>query len=239
MIQIREVNYRSSEVSSCGYIAYKEEKSTKPKPAIMIFHDWGGRSELYCNKAREVAELGYIGFAVDMYGDATVVETTEEKVALLTPLKTDRGELLRRVQSAFDYISTQENVDSSQIIAIGYCFGGMCVLDLARSGAEVKGVVSFHGILEAPPQEQDVRIKSKVLVLHGYDDSLVKPHQMIEFTEEMTRKDVDWQVHIYGRTEHAFTHPQANDPVIGLKFNAIANARSWTTALNFFKEIIS
>ncbi len=220
-----------------GFLAY--DKQAGPSPLVIIAPDWRGRSDFYCDIARKIANLGYVGFAIDMYGNATLGVENEDKKVLLEPLRQNRDELLRRVLSAFQFISNQAYVNTTKIAAIGYCFGGMCVLDLARANADVKGVVSLHGLLSAPPKELESTIKSKILILHGYDDTYVKPPQVLEFADEMTRKKVDWQIHIYGNTSHSFTKPGANDPVAGLKYNAVANRRSWDATHYFLKEIFT
>lgn len=218
-----------------GFIAYT--KSEDPKPVVMVVHDWGGRSEFYCNIATKIAELGYVGFAIDMYGGATLGNTQEDKLRLLDPLKKDRQELLDRIKAAYDFIVKHDFVDATKSAAIGYCFGGRCVLDLARSGSDIKGVVSLHGLLEAPNIVHKKSMMSKVLILHGFEDTFV-PDQMIrDFTTEMTDKKVDWQMHIYGNTKHSFTKPDADDAVLGLKYHALSDRRSWVTTTQFLKEL--
>lgn len=149
----------------------------------------------------------------------------------------DRGLLAERILSAFHTLKKIEQVDTHQIGAIGFCFGGLCVLDLARSGAEVTGVVSFHGLLSPPQMKSQHTIKAKVLALHGFDDPMVPPEQVLHFEQEMTKAKVDWQVHIYGSTKHAFTNPLAHDEQLGTVYNERADARSWQTMKNFFSEI--
>ncbi len=237
MIYETEVEYPlNASLVAKGYIAY-DMKNADPKPVVMVAPDWKGRSELYCDIARKIAHLGYVGFAIDMYGNATLGDEDSDKKILLEPLKENRGELLQRIQSAYDYISKIAYVDASNIAAIGYCFGGMCVLDLARSGADVKGVVSLHGILKAPNINHHKKINSKVLVLHGYEDTLVNSEQLLAFADEMTERKVDWQIDIYGHTHHSFTKPDANNLEKGLVFNASANKRAWDATQYFLNEI--
>ncbi len=218
-----------------GFVCY--DKQSGPKPLVMVAPDWRGRSDFYCDIARKLANLGFVGFTIDMYGDARLGVENEDKKELLEPLKHNRDELLRRIQAAFQFIIQQPFVNTSKMAAIGYCFGGMCVLDLARANAPLKGVVSLHGLLAAPPQDSQAAIQSKILILHGYDDIYVKPPQVLEFSEEMTRKKADWQIHMYGNTSHSFTKTGANDPVAGLKFDAKANQRSWDAMHYFLKEV--
>ncbi len=230
-----EIKYPLNDsLTARGFIAYDESKS--PQPLVMVAPDWRGRSDFYCDIARKLATLGYVGFALDMYGDAILGVELEDKKILLEPLRQNRAELLKRMQAAFEFGVNQRFVNKSKVAALGYCFGGMCVLDLARSGASLNGIVSLHGLLAAP-NLPDATIKSKVLVLHGYEDTYVKPPQVLEFADEMTRKKADWQIQLYGHTSHSFTKPGADDPTLGLKYDATANQRSWDAALYFLKEV--
>ncbi len=236
MIITDEISYQVDKTIYRGFVAYPEVAVSRP--AILIAPDWGGRGEDACNKARQLAELGYVGFALDMYGQARVVEDKTEKRALMTPLMDDRLKLMQIIKAAFDTVAALPQVNKEKVAAIGYCFGGLCVLDLARMGAAVKGVVSFHGVLKAPQHTRNAPIKAKVLVLHGYDDPLVKPEQVELFAQEMTARQVDWQIHLYGLTAHSFTNPLANDDEMGLHYNPVADKRSWQTTLAFLEEIL-
>ena len=233
MIKSYEIEYPAEGLTFKAYVAFDENIKEK-KPGILIASDWSGRNDFACQKARLLAEEGYLGFALDMFGDAKQGETKEEKAALIQPLVIDRIKLQRRMLAAYEEIKKIEIVDAERIGAIGFCFGGLCVLDLARSGADVKGVVSFHGLLNPP--EKIVSIKSKILVLHGYADPMVPPEEVLAFANEMTKAKVDWQIHLYGHTLHAFTNPNANDPDFGTVYNANADARSWRAMKNFFED---
>ncbi|MBS0285799.1 MAG: dienelactone hydrolase family protein [Proteobacteria bacterium] len=235
-----ELEYPLNEsVTAKSFIAY-EKQIQGPKPLVIIAPDWRGRSEFYCDIARRIAQLGYIGFAIDIYGDAVVGVHDEDKKVLINPLRENRAELLNRMQHTYDYISQQSFVDKTKIAGVGYCFGGMCVLDLARGGVELNGIVSLHGLLSAPTTlAQDFPIKSKVLVLHGYDDTFVHPPQLLEFANEMNARKADWQIHMYGNTSHSFTKPTANDPAHGLKYDAMADKRSWAATLYFLQEVFN
>jgi dienelactone hydrolase len=228
--------YTHKEHELHGFIAHHDVIDT-PRPAVLIAHDWTGRNEFACNKARMIAEMGYIGFALDMYGQARLGSSNDEKMTLMNPLASDRSLLRDRVCAAFEAVKELPEVDKNRIAIIGFCFGGLCALDLARSGADIKGVVSFHGLLGKPEHLESSAIKTRVLVLHGYDDPMVKPAQVNEFCREMTKAQVDWQVHMYGRVQHAFTNPDAHDTDLGLIFNSMAAERSWLAMSNFLNEI--
>lgn len=229
--------YHHGEQELHGFLAY-DDSHDKPRPAVLVAHDWSGRNEFACEKAQMLAGLGYVGFALDMYGQGRLGDTVPEKKALMEPLVSDRSLLRERIRAGYDALIALPEVDINRVAAIGFCFGGLCVLDLARSGAEVKGVVSFHGIL-SPPQEKLPKnfIKAKVLALHGYNDPMVLPKQVEEFCQEMTEAKVDWQVHMYGHTQHGFTNPQANDPQMGTVYQATAEHRSFQSMRNFLQEI--
>jgi len=182
--------------------------------------------------------LGYTAMAVDMYGEGKVGADISENEALMTPLISNRDNLKQRIQSALEIGRSLEGVDSSKVAAIGYCFGGLVVLDLARAGADVKGVVSFHGLL-TPSSIADDGIKSKILVLHGERDPMVPLEMVDNFQKEMTAVNADWQLHSYGGTYHSFTNLEANDPSLGTQYNLDADKRSWRAMLNFFDEIFS
>ena len=220
-----------------GFLAYDDEND-QPRPAVLVAHDWSGRNEFACEKAQMLVEMGYLGFALDMYGHGRVGASTHEKMGLMQPLANDRRLLRERIRAAYDALIAMPEVDINRIAVIGFCFGGMCALDLARSGAELKGVVSFHGLLNKPEEKLASHpIHAKILALHGYDDPMVRPEQVDEFCQEMTEAKVDWQVHMYGHTQHAFTNPHAHDTQLGTIYNAKAERRALQAMANFLQEI--
>jgi dienelactone hydrolase len=236
MLKTKKVEYHDKNVCLEGYCAYDEGVKGK-RPVILVAHDWSGRNKFAEEKAEQLARLGYVGFALDMFGKGVLGNTKEEKAALIKPFMEDRNLLAQRMLAAFNFVKELEHVDDTRVGAIGFCFGGLCVLDLARMGAAVKGIVSFHGLLHAPSVEGKHSIIAKFLVLHGYDDPMVPSNVVAEFQQEMTNAKVDWQMHIYGNTLHAFTNPLANDLGFGTVYNKIADERSWLAMKNFFGEI--
>ena len=227
------VNYQAKNIDLKGYVAYPDDDNA---PLVLIAHTWAGKDEFVHKRAEDLAALGYVGFAVDMYGNGKVGADTAENESLMTPLVSDRDLLKDRIVSALNYGKSLSEVDSSRVAAIGYCFGGLVVLDLARSGEDISGVVSFHGLL-MPSDISEKGIKAKVLVLHGERDPMVPLDMVDTFQKEMTEAGADWQLHSYGGTYHAFTNPDANDPSLGTQFNKSANERSWQSMKNFFAEI--
>lgn len=228
--------YHHSSQELHGFLAYNTENN-EPKPAVLLAHDWTGRGALVCEKARLLAEMGYVAFALDMYGHARLGATVEEKSALMQPFMNDRALLVGRMHAAYEAVCALPEVDNNRVAVIGFCFGGLCALDLARSGVDIKGAVSFHGLLNKPAHLVTPSIKAKILVLHGYDDPMVQALQVNEFCQEMTQAKADWQVHMYGQVQHAFTNPDAHDATLGLMYNELAAKRSWAAMTAFLEEI--
>lgn len=219
-----------------GFYAY-DPKISKPRPAVIVAHDWSGRSSFACDKAQMLAQLGYVGFALDMYGEAKIGNTLEERMALISPLVNNRAFLQSRMQAALNLVKSLPEVDTNLIAVIGFCFGGLCALDLARTGADIKGVVSFHGLLNKPENFKTQQIHAKILALHGYEDPMVTPENVNEFCQEMTEAHADWQVHMYGHTKHAFTNPNAHDAALGTIYDAKAENRALQAMRNFLAEV--
>lgn len=235
MLKTKLIEYQDEDRIFEGYLAYNDTHDKKP--AVLVAHDWSGKNEFACHKANQLAELGYIGFAIDMFGKGQLGHTTEEKKALIQPLMQDRRLVQKRMLAALNLITSLDIVKTESIGAIGFCFGGLCVLDLARSGVDIKGIVSFHGLLQAPPSSEPLSIKSKILALHGFDDPMVPPDHVIAFGQEMTRAKVNWELNMYGNTMHAFTNPKANDPDFGTVYHAEVAQRAWLTMVTFFAEL--
>jgi len=208
------------------------------KPLILIFHAWKGRDRVIEQKGELLAKLGYVAFLVDLYGDGIQGESKEECASLMMPLLEDRALLRSRAVLSYEAAKSLPGIDTSKIGAIGYCFGGLCALDLARSGVDLCGTVSFHGLLGAP-SDLDCKVKSKILCLHGCDDPMVTPEDVLQFEKEMTRLDVDFQVHVFGQTVHAFTNPEANDLEFGTVYSERSDKRSWILMRNFFEEVFN
>jgi dienelactone hydrolase len=236
MIQERYVEYEHNGVLLEGFLAYDDAGATA-KPGVIVVPAWAGRSEFECERARKLAAEGYVGFACDLYGKGVLGSSVEENAALMQPFLDDRAMLQSRLSRVVQTLRTQTEVDENNVAAMGFCFGGLCVLDLARTGADVKGVVSFHGLFGAPGNTQGTKIKAKVLALHGHEDPMVPVEAVHDLQNELTAADADWQIHVYGNTMHAFTNPNANDPSFGTVYSEDADKRSWRTLLNFLKEI--
>jgi dienelactone hydrolase len=221
-----------------AFFAFDDSLSGR-RPAVLINHTWVGRDDFVAEKAKKLAALGYVGFAVDMYGKGVLGSDREENMRLMQPFMADRAMLQQRMKAALAAVKLMPWVDDSKIASIGFCFGGLCSLDLARTGVDIKGAVSFHGLLAAPENTQGNTIKAKVLVLHGHDDPMNPAEQVLAFEQEMTEAGADWQLHTYGHTMHAFTNPLANDPAFGTVYQPSADQRSWIAMQNFLAEIFT
>ena len=235
VLQHKKIEYDDRGTCLEGFLAF-DDAAKEPLPGVLIAHAWGGRDEFVCAKARELAGLGYAAFALDLYGKGILGTSVEENSALMTPFMEDRPLLQRRMATALETFRGQDLVDPEKIAAVGFCFGGLCVLDLARTGADLRGVVSFHGLLSAPGNTRGNAIKAKVLVLHGHDDPMVSAEDIRLLQEELTLAGSDWQLHVYGNTMHAFTNPVANDPEFGTVYQPLADRRSCQAMHTFFAE---
>ena len=227
------VDYQAADIELKGYLAYPDEEKA---PLVLIAHTWAGKDDFVHERAEDLAALGYVGFAVDMYGNGKVGSSTEENQSLMEPLLSDRDVLKDRITSALHFGKSLPCVDPNKVAAIGYCLGGLVVLDLARTGENFQGVVSFHGLLMGSDISEK-GIQAKILVLHGERDPMVPLDMVDAFQKEMTEAGADWQLHSYGGTYHAFTKPDANDPNLGTQYNKSASERSWKSMQNFFEEI--
>lgn len=236
MITEEYIDYEHNGTQLEGFLA-RDDADDKPRPAVLIAHAWRGRSEFECDKARELAKLGYAGFAMDLFGKGVLGGSVEENRQLIQPFLEDRVLLQSRMSKALEILCAHSAVDADKVVAIGFCFGGLCVLDLARAGTDIGGVVSFHGLLGKPDNTAGTPMKAKVLVLHGHDDPMVPVDDVIALENELTEAGADWQIHVYGNTLHAFTNPEANDPDFGAVYNAAADRRSWQALMNFLDEV--
>ncbi len=233
------VEYRQGDTALEGYLAYDDSSSEK-RPGVLIVHDWMGLGSFAKEKAEQLAQLGYTAFAADIYGKGVRPSNPKEAGEQASIYKKDRGLMRARDLAGLEVLKNNPRADASRLAAMGYCFGGTAVLELARSGADVKGVISFHGGLDTPNPEDAKNIKSKVLVLHGAEDPFAPAKEVQAFEDEMRHAGVDWQVVLYGGAVHAFTNPAAgNDPSKGAAYNEAADRRSWEAMKAFFSEVLS
>ena len=230
------VEYRHGDAVLEGYLAYNSHLD-HPVPGVLVVHEWKGLNEYAKRRARELAELGYVAFAIDMYGKGIRAADHAEAGRLSGIYRSDRRLMRDRARAGLNVLTSQPLVDQTRVAAIGYCFGGTTVLELARDGADLVAVASFHGGLGTPHPEDAQQIKGKVLVLQGADDSFTLP-ELPAFKEEMAKTSVDWRVIEYQGAVHSFTVPEAgNDPSTGMAYNADADRKSWVAMRHLFEEV--
>ena len=236
-IQSKTVEYRQGGTPLEGVLVWDDAVSG-PRPGVLVVHQWMGLTDYEKHRAEMLAQLGYVAFCADIYGKGVHLQNTAEAGAEASKYKSDRALLRARVNAGLEQLKKSELVDPKRLAAIGYCFGGTTVIELALSGAALNGVVSFHGGLDAPNPADAKNIKCKVLALAGADDPFQKPADLAAFENEMRAAHVDWQITFYGGAVHAFTQPLAgNDNSKGAAYNARADRRSWQAMKDFFAEI--
>jgi dienelactone hydrolase len=230
----------SDESTAChGYLAVPTADAVGPRPVVLVAHAWQGHCEFAREKAHMLADLGYLGFAIDVYGNGRRGTTPEENSALMTPWIQDRAALRRRLLAAVAAARALPGVDAQRVGVIGFCFGGLCAFDLARANAPgLRAAIGFHGLFMPPNLGAQESIKAKVLALHGYDDPMAKPDAMVGFADEMTRAHADWQVVAYGATGHAFTNPHAHDHANGLFYREIIANRAFAAMRALLAEAL-
>ena len=236
-VQTQAIDYRDGETVLEGYLAF-DDAVPGPRPGVLVVHEWKGLNEYAKRRARQLAELGYVAFAVDMYGKGVLAKDHQEAAQLSGVYRSDRSLMRKRILAGLAVLMTQPQVDAARLAAIGYCFGGTTVLELARSGAPVKGVVSFHGGLDSPDPDAGKAITAKVLVLHGAEDRFVAPEQMAAFKGELDAAGVDYRIIEYPGAVHGFTVAEAgNDPSTGVAYNPEADRKSWEELRTFLAKI--
>ncbi|HLH37860.1 MAG TPA: dienelactone hydrolase family protein [Bryobacteraceae bacterium] len=238
-MKIDPVEYRRGEIIFRGWLADDPARIT-PRPGVLLVHEAWGLGDYVKQRAERLAEMGYVAFAADMFGEGRQAASTEEGLGWTKALRADVREMRARARLAFDVLAARPEVDSSRIAGIGYCFGGSSVLELARSGAPVRGVVSFHGNLTTTDPARRGIVRAKVLSLSGDDDPFIPLEQVNGFIAEMKSAEVDYQVVLYGGARHSFTNPRCGERGLnGLAYHRLADERSWTAMHAFFAEIFA
>jgi dienelactone hydrolase len=238
-IKTEPVKYNIGSQEYQGFLAY-DDASTAKRPGVLVAPEWWGLTDYAKHRAEQLAALGYVAFAMDPYGGGKTTNTPQEAGQLAGALKADPKELRARAAAALEVLKKSPLVEPSKVAAIGYCFGGTTVLELARSGADLAGVVSFHGGLATKSPATPGTVKAKVLICHGGDDSFESPEEIAAFHKEMRDAGIDWQMDIYGGAVHSFTNPDADKHGIkGIAYNEKADKRSWEAMKDFLAEIFS
>ncbi len=211
--------------------------AARKRPAVLVAHQWAGQSDHERAIADRLALMGYVGIALDVYGKGVRGGPDADNEALMTPWASDRAKLKKRLLSAVEFAKSRPEVDVTRVAMIGYCFGGLCALDVARSGTgDVQAAVSFHGLLIPPGIGEQGKVSTKVLVHHGWNDPMAPPEHVTAFGKEMTDAGADWQLVAHGGTYHAFTAVGANAPENGMQYNANADRRSWASTAAFLAD---
>jgi len=236
-IHTETVEYKQGGTTLEGFVAY-DDAIKGPRPGVLVVHQWLGLTDYEKHRAEMLAQLGYVAFCADIYGKGVRPKNTQKAGAQAGKYKSDRQLLRARVNAGLDALRRQPLVDPKRLAAIGYCFGGTTALELARSGADIAGVVCFHGGLDSPAPADGKNIKCKVLVCHGADDPFSSPQDIAAFENELRKGGVDWQLIKYGGAVHSFTQPDVgNDNSKGAAYNEKADKRSWEAMKQFFAEI--
>jgi dienelactone hydrolase len=207
------------------------------RPTILLIPSVMGITDLEIGWGRQLVELGYSTFLADVFGSEFRGAPRDTMFGEMNRIKEDRSALLRRLEHVLGVARGLDEVEGDRIVVSGYCFGGMCALDLARSGADIAAAVSFHGLFD-PPGLPKHKIKAKVVAYHGWDDPMVPPEKVVALGQELSEAGADWQIHAYGNVAHGFTNPRASDLQIdGVSYNALAAERSWTSFINLLEEL--
>ncbi len=237
-VRTQTVEYRQDDAMLEGYLAY-DDAIKGQHPGVLVFHEWWGVNDYIKRRTEQLAQLGYVAFAADIYGKGSRARTREEATALAGKFRAgDRNLLRARANAGLEALKKNPLTDPKRVAAIGYCFGATAVLELARSGADLAGVVGFHGGLGTPNPADAKNIRGKILALTGADDPSAKPEQVIAFEDEMRKGGVDWYLVSYGGAVHGFTNPgNGADNARGVAYNEKADQRSWRAMKDFFNEI--
>lgn len=220
-----------------GVIAFEDEVET-PRPGVLVVPNVLGQKEADIVKAEELAKLGYVGFACDVFGQGKRAQRGPEMGRHMNECLADRAQLRDRLAASLAVLKGFNHVDAARCAAIGFCFGGLCVLDMARSGLDLLGGVSFHGVFNRPDYANVTPIRPRLLICHGWDDPLAKPDAVVELATELTDGGGDWQLHAYGHTGHGFTDVSARELGIpGVGYQEASDRRSWEAMQDFLGEL--
>ena len=237
----KEVEYKAGDVMLKGYLVY-DDAAKKKQPAVIVVHEWWGHDQHARNGARKLAKAGFVGFALDMYGDGKQAHHPKDAGAMSGEIRKNLDLMQTRFNAARDFLGRQSNVDSTRVGAVGYCFGGTVVLQMARLGEDLRGVVSLHGGLGTEQPAEKGKVKSKVLVLTGAADPFVPKEQVEGFKQEMQKAGADFRVVSYAGAKHSFTNPAATETGkkfnIPIEYNAQADKKSWAEAVKFLKRTL-
>ncbi|MFL6721396.1 MAG: dienelactone hydrolase family protein [Sphingomonas sp.] len=228
-------NFEGEELES----VFVGRRDGQARPTVILIPTVMGVSDLEIGFGRQLVELGYNSLVADLFGKKFRGASRDTMFGEMKRLAADRPALRRRLLHLFELARGLDEVETDQIVVAGYCFGGMCALDLARSGVDITAAASFHGLFD-PPGLPPEKIKAKVVAFHGWDDPMVPPDKVVALGQELTEAGADWQIHAYGHVAHGFTNPNASELQIdGVRYNALAAERSWTSFINLLEELFA
>lgn len=238
-VKTKTIPYKHGDLELEGHLAWDDAVSG-PRPAVLVVHEWWGLNDYARKRAEQLAKMGYVAFALDMYGKGKLAKHPQEAGQFATQVRSNVEDWRKRAIAGLEVLKAQPQCDASRIAAIGYCFGGSTCLQLAYTGADIKGVVTFHAALAPPSADEGKQIKAKILVCHGADDSFIPEEAITKFQHGLNQAKADWTMIYYSGTKHSFTDPGADaHNVDGLKYNKSADQRSWQAMQDFFKEIFA
>lgn len=236
-VQSKAIEYQDGDTQLRGYL-YWDDRYEKQRPGVLVVHEWWGLNAYARMRARMLAEAGYVAFAPDMYGGDKVTEHADEAKGWMQQISANADAWQRRAKVGLEQLKAQGQVDADKLAAIGYCFGGATVMQMAYAGMDVKGVASFHGSLPPASEEQQKNIKASILVAHGDADNFVPPERISQFKEALKKAGADWEMTVYGGARHSFTVPDAERKGIdNLKYDPKADRRSWAMLMDFLGEL--
>ena len=237
-MRAESLEYKDGDVTLKGFVALDDQSNHK-RPGILVMPEAFGLGKQAKDRALRLASLGYAALAGDPYGNGLEVSDLQEAIKHAGAIREDNTKFRQRIRAGLDALTALPQVDADRLAVMGYCMGGSCSLEMARDGAPLRGVVSFHGALETQSPAEPGKVQAKVLVCHGADDPFVPVEHVTAFEEEMTKAGVDWQVISYGGTVHSFTNPEADGSIEGICYNKQADERSWQAMQAFFDEIFA
>ena len=237
-MRAESLEYKDGDVTLKGFVALDDQSNHK-RPGILVMPEAFGLGKQAKDRALRLASLGYAALAGDPYGNGLEVSDLQEAIKHAGAIREDNTKFRQRIRAGLDALTVLPQVDTDRLVVMGYCMGGSCSLEMARDGAPLKGVVSFHGALETQSPAEPGKVQAKVLVCHGADDPFVPVEHVTAFEAEMTKAGADWQVISYGGTVHSFTNPEADGSIEGICYNKQADERSWQAMQAFFDEIFA
>lgn len=237
-MRAESLEYKDGDVTLKGFVALDDQSDHK-RPGILVMPEAFGLGKQAKDRALRLASLGYAALAGDPYGNGLEVSDLQDAITHAGAIREDNTKFRQRIRAGLDALMALPQVDTDRLAVMGYCMGGTCSLEMARDGAPLRGVVSFHGALETQSSAEPGTVQAKVLVCHGADDPFVPVEHVNAFEEEMTKAGVDWQVISYGGTVHSFTNPEADGSIEGICYNKQADERSWQAMRAFFDEIFA